>query len=90
MTSLKQFVWENGRKIEFSDLNSKSAARESSMPGWKAGERVAYRTAGLVWRGGVIRMVRQDQGQVKVTGEEELETMDDIRHGKSADMPVKH
>ena len=35
-------------------------------------------TAGLVWRRGVIMMVRQDQGQVKVMGEEGMEMMVDI------------
>ena len=34
-------------------------------------------------------MVRQDQGQVKVMGEEVMETMVDIRHGKSADMHLE-
>ena len=34
-------------------------------------------------------MVRQDQGQVKVMGEEVMETMVDIRHVKSADMPLE-
>merc|ERR1719318_1719897 len=78
---------EKGEKIEFSDLNNQTDGRESSMTGWKAGDKVAYMTAGLVWRRGVIMMVRQDQ--VKVMGEEGLETMADIRHVKSAEMPLE-
>ena len=34
-------------------------------------------------------MGRQDQGQVKVMGEEVKETMVDVRHVKSADMPLE-
>merc|ERR1719318_2519437 len=78
---------EKGEKIEFSDLNNQTNGRESSTTGWKVGDKVAYMTAGLVWRRGVIMMVRQDQ--VKVMGEEGLETMVDIRHVKSAEMPLE-
>ena len=40
--------WENGQKMEFSDLTHQNAVRESSTTGWKAVDKVAYMTAGLV------------------------------------------
>ena len=58
--------WENGHKIEFSDFIDQTAIRESSMTGWKAGDKVAYMTAGLVWRSGVIMMVSQELGHGRV------------------------
>ena len=73
---------------EFSDLIPQTAVRESSMTGLKADGGKAFMTPILVRRRGlIIMMVSLDQGQVKVMGDERIETMADIKHIKSADMP---